>query len=82
MTQATITSKGQVTIPKIIRDILNLHSGDKIDFIVKENGETILKPISQKVDDVFGILSKKNNKPIKVDEMNDILRKSFKRKYK
>ncbi|WP_390889297.1 AbrB/MazE/SpoVT family DNA-binding domain-containing protein [Leptodesmis sichuanensis] len=37
MLTSTITSKGQITIPKAIRDLLNLHPGDRIDFIV-ENG--------------------------------------------
>lgn len=36
---ATLTSKGQVTVPKAIRDALNLRPGDKLDFIMDQNGE-------------------------------------------
>ena len=40
---ATMTSKGQVTIPKEIRQRLGLNKGDRIAFVV-EDGVTILKP--------------------------------------
>jgi len=42
-TLATITSKGQVTIPQEVRQRLGLKQGDQVAFIV-ENGVTILKP--------------------------------------
>lgn len=38
----TLTSKGQVTIPKQIRDALNLFPGCSIDFAVNNEGEVIL----------------------------------------
>ena len=34
---AKLTSKGQITIPKQIRDLLNLEQGDSVDFYVDEN---------------------------------------------
>jgi AbrB family looped-hinge helix DNA binding protein len=37
---ATVTSKGQVTIPKEIRDLLHIRSNDKVDFIL--DGERVL----------------------------------------
>lgn len=39
---STVTSKGQITIPKTIRDALNIKPKDKIDFIVKDN-QIVLK---------------------------------------
>jgi len=39
MPVATITSKGQITIPKGIRKLLNLHAGDKISFLTDEDGK-------------------------------------------
>lgn len=41
---STVTSKGQVTIPKKIRMFLKIEPSDKIDFSV-ENGQVILKPV-------------------------------------
>ncbi len=41
---ATLTSKGQVTIPQSIRERLGLKQGDRVAFVI-ENGMTILKPV-------------------------------------
>ncbi|MFA6108979.1 MAG: AbrB/MazE/SpoVT family DNA-binding domain-containing protein, partial [Candidatus Latescibacterota bacterium] len=43
MSQATLTTKGQVTIPKAVRDRLDLKAGDRVDFLVNEAGEAILR---------------------------------------
>jgi AbrB family looped-hinge helix DNA binding protein len=39
----TVTSKGQVTIPKAIRDQLDLKPGSKVDFRAGPGGEIVLK---------------------------------------
>ena len=41
MTLATLTSKGQVTIPKAVRNSLNLHGGDKVEFVITESKEAL-----------------------------------------
>ena len=41
---STVTVKGQVTIPKEIRDQLKIHPNDKVDFILEE-GRAILVPV-------------------------------------
>ena len=35
---ATITSKGQVTLPKAIREKLHLNAGDRLDFFIRDDG--------------------------------------------
>ena len=40
----TLTSKGQVTIPKLIRDTLQLRPGAAVDFSVNKDGEVVLHP--------------------------------------
>jgi AbrB family looped-hinge helix DNA binding protein len=39
----TITVKGQVTIPKRVRDSLGLKPGDRVDFVLDERGEVVVK---------------------------------------
>lgn len=39
-----ITGKGQVTMPKQVRDKLNLHAGDRLDFITEPDGTIRLVP--------------------------------------
>lgn len=40
---STISAKGQTTVPKRVREHLNLKEGDQVVFEINENGETVLK---------------------------------------
>lgn len=44
MNATTITAKGQVTIPKAIRDRLGLKPGERVIFAVDEEGRAVLRP--------------------------------------
>lgn len=44
MATATVTSKGQTTIPKSIREYLRLAAGDQLDFIIGADGRVTLMP--------------------------------------
>ncbi len=68
------TKKGQVTIPKSIREPQKLHSGDKIEIIVTKKREAIIRPISKSVDDLFRILYKPGRKAVTIEVMNDAIR--------
>ena len=52
MAFATITSKGQTTIPKEVRSAANLKSGDRIHFAVLENGTIILRVKNRSIGDI------------------------------
>ncbi|MBE0689508.1 MAG: AbrB/MazE/SpoVT family DNA-binding domain-containing protein [Anaerolineae bacterium] len=73
MTMATMTSKGQITIPKDIRNNLLLRNGDKIDFIITDQGEVLLRPLTRRVDDIFGRLHKPDKK-LSVADMDSAIR--------
>ncbi|MBM3334421.1 AbrB/MazE/SpoVT family DNA-binding domain-containing protein [Candidatus Sumerlaeota bacterium] len=70
MVTATITSKGQITIPKAVRDSLRLHSGDRVEFLVRGDGDAILKPIAKTVNEVFGMLHRPTGPKRTTEEMN------------
>lgn len=74
MASSTLTSKGQTTIPKDIREYLNLQPGQRIDFIVDEEGRVILRPATLHIRDLAGILHREGQKPISVEEMNRVIR--------
>ena len=82
MALATLTTKGQVTIPKEIRDSLKLHTGDKIEIIVTENREAIIRPITKKVDDIFCRLHSPGQKAVTLEKIDDTIRKRMENKYK
>ncbi len=73
MVTATITSKGQITIPKAVRDSLHLHSGDKVAFILRDGGETLFKPVTKSVDQVFGAMREPGRPARTVTEMNEAI---------
>ena len=52
---AKITSKGQVTVPKPIRELLNLKTGDRVEF-VEIKGEIVLRAKNKCAVDLAGIL--------------------------
>lgn len=78
MTIATMTSKGQITIPKEIRDSLLLHNGDKIDFRVTDQGEMILRPLTRRAADVFGRLRKPGQATRSTEDMDAAIRTRIK----
>jgi len=52
-TVATLTSKGQLTIPKAIRDALGLHEGDQVRFeLDRTNGKTVMEPVRFRPEDL------------------------------
>ena len=82
MALAKITSKGQVTIPKAVRDSLKVYAGDKIEFVITEEGQALIRPITKKVDDVYGRLYKPDRKPISIEKMNAGVRKKMKASFR
>lgn len=67
---ATVTSKGQVTIPKEVRDRLRLRTGDQLDFVALEDGTVALRKRALRVDDVFGAFAHRANRTVSVEEMD------------
>ena len=51
-----LSSKGQLTLPKKIRQLLNLKTGDRVQFSINENGNIELTPLKSSVKDLKGIL--------------------------
>ena len=80
MPASLITSKGQTTIPKKIRNHLNLQPGDRIDFVVEDDGKVFLEPASHDIGDLEGILHRPGMKAVSAEDMNKALRKRFGRK--
>ena len=77
MSTAMITSKGQITIPKAIRDRLGVHPGDRVEFIELENGVFQLVAASGDIRRLKGIVPKPK-KPVSIDEMNESIEQSGK----
>ena len=80
MAVSTLTVKGQTTIPKKIRNHLKLRPGDRIDFVVQDDGEVVLKPATLDVRELEGILHRPGMKTVPVEGMTRAIKKRFKRR--
>ena len=77
--QATITSKGQVTVPKPIRDRLHLKVGDKVDFVLEDEGCVRVTPVNASVTWLKGMVPKPAV-PVGLEEMDAAIAREAARK--
>lgn len=81
MRNAKLSSKGQVTIPKEIRDYLQLHIGDHLQFIIDRKGKVILTAQTEDVRDLYGALKVKIKRKNSSEEMDRSIGRAVKRKF-
>lgn len=70
MPVATMTSKGQVTIPKEVRERLKLEAGARLNFVVRSDGEVVLKPARTDVRALDGLLHRKGRPAVSIEAMD------------
>jgi len=71
---ATLTSKGQITIPKEIREQLKVQTGDRIEFFVGTNGQITIFPATSDVTTLKGLIPKPG-RPVTLAAMKAAIRK-------
>jgi AbrB family looped-hinge helix DNA binding protein len=79
MPSTTVTSKGQVTIPKRIREFLRVKSGDRIDFDIDARGEVIVRPAGTDLKALKGLLQRPGRRPVTVAQMNAAIARHHRR---
>jgi AbrB family looped-hinge helix DNA binding protein len=72
MPTATVTSKGQITIPIQVRKALGLDAGDKIDFVETEKGQYAMKPRTGSIRDLEGCIPRLDYVPT-IEDMNEAI---------
>jgi antitoxin PrlF len=72
MATATVTSKGQITLPKIVRDRLGVGAGDKVEFVETAPGIFRVVAATRDVRALKGLIPKPA-KPVTVEEMNRVI---------
>ena len=73
MASATITSKGQTTVPKVIRDGLRLKPGDRVEFVLLDDGTALMVPATVLLTDLWDVLPAPK-KSVSIDDMNRAIR--------
>ncbi|MDC0435246.1 type II toxin-antitoxin system PrlF family antitoxin [bacterium] len=69
MTEATITSKGQITIPADIRKKMNLGPQDKVVFTLLHNGTTMMRAKNRSVTLLAGTIAGSSKKKISIKDI-------------
>jgi AbrB family looped-hinge helix DNA binding protein len=73
MLSSTITTKGQITIPKDIRNILNIGKGDRVEFLVNANGLVTILPVTTDITALKGLVPKPE-KYVSLDDMKNAIK--------
>jgi AbrB family looped-hinge helix DNA binding protein len=71
MPTATITSKGQITLPKAVREHLHVAQGDRVEFVVEANGAVQVRRLGGSAGRLFGILRRPEGTPLTLAEMDE-----------
>jgi len=72
MSTATLTTKGQITIPADVRRLLNVQAGDRVEFVQIEPGRFELVPATRSVRELKGLFGKPG-RTVSIDEMNQTI---------
>jgi len=75
MAAATLTSKGQITIPVQVRTALGVDAGDRIEFVEVGKGEFNIVAATRSVRELSGMLYRKGRKPVSIEKMNAAIAK-------
>lgn len=73
MAFATVTSKGQITIPVKVRNSLRLNTGDRVQFVETDKGKFVMTAANRSIRELEGILWQKGRKPVTIEEMDEAI---------
>jgi antitoxin PrlF len=75
MATATVTSKGQITIPSQVRNALGLEAGDRVEFVEQGKGQFAIVAATRSVQELKGRFQSRRRKPVTIEEMNAAIAK-------
>jgi len=77
MPTATLSSKGRITIPKEVREKLNLKTGSGIAFVIDPSGVVTLRGLDFHFRSLKGTVRSKRKRPITIEEINDAIARGY-----
>lgn len=75
MPTATVTSKGQVTLPRRVRDLLRVGPGDRIEFVIDDAGRISVRARDADIAELRGLLHRPDRKAVTLDAMEQAIRR-------
>jgi AbrB family looped-hinge helix DNA binding protein len=80
MPTSTITSKGQLTLPRQVREHLRVGPGDAVDFVIDANGEVRVRAGEVDVAELRGLLRQPGQRAVSIEEMDAAVRRAHKKR--
>lgn len=80
MATATMTTKGQVTIPKAVREHLGVDTGDRVNFVIHSDGTVVVHAMTRHVRELAGVLYRPGRRALSVKQMNEGIAERMRRK--
>lgn len=74
MATATVTSKGQITIPKEIRDEMGISRGDRVELRKQADGTVVLEKATLKLSSLRGMLGRSTTS-VSIEAMDKAIKK-------
>lgn len=74
--KATVSSKGQLVIPRKLREILGIHAGLELLLSIRKDGVMEIKPVERSIDMFFGSCKRSNESSMSISEMDDAIEKA------
>jgi len=81
LVRAKVTSKGQVTLPKTLRDTLGIHEGDHVEFAVEAPNNASIRKLAVSGSSAGALRHLAKSKPLTVEEMNEAIQEHMRKKY-
>ena len=75
MPTSTLTSRGQTTIPKSIREELRLQPGDRIEFILEED-QVVLRRAGTDITALDGMIDRSDREPVSIKAMDEAIERA------
>jgi antitoxin PrlF len=75
MPTATLTSKGQITLPRRVREHLRVGVGDTMDFVISADGEVRVRSGGMEVSALKGLLRRHGRRAVTLDQMDEAIRR-------
>ena len=69
MSEAAVTSKGQITIPADIRRRMGLHAKDRVVFTIMPDGTTVMRAKNKSIEELKGVLKNPTRKKVSISSM-------------
>lgn len=71
--KAIVSSKGQVVIPKLLREKFGIHAGNELLFKARPDGIIEMKPVERSIEMFFGRCKQTGEAPMSVKEMDEAI---------